>query len=69
MKALSLVISVFFISLTLYSQLAGTQPGSVELQPLSIAEMEALKKVPELTMPLEYKSKDLPAIVRSIQTA
>jgi len=63
MKALSLFIPVCFVSLTLFAQLARNQAGNFELQPLSDTEMEALKKVPELKMPAEYKSKDLPAIV------
>ena len=63
MKALSLIISFFFICISLFPQQASNPPGSTELTSLSEVEMNALKEVPELTMPMNYRGKDLPAMV------
>lgn len=63
MKAIPLLISFILISSSVFSQLVEEQAQNFTLTPLSHEEQEDLKKVPELKMPLQYKSKDLPAIV------
>ncbi|MCK5078744.1 MAG: hypothetical protein KAR09_02305, partial [Bacteroidales bacterium] len=63
MKILSTLFTFLLLSGFLFAQEASTPQSSFELKPLSIEEEEALKKLPVLQLPPEYKNRSLPAIV------
>ena len=63
MKILSTLFTFLLLSGFLFAQEASTPQSSYELKPLSIEEEEALKKLPELQLPAEYKNRSLPAVV------
>lgn len=62
MKFISSLLTILFISGTLFCQEL-TIPQTAEPPALSLAELDALKKVPILKLPEQYKSKSLPGIV------
>jgi hypothetical protein len=59
-----LLILLFIINSHAWTQNEeGLPPSAFELKPLSKEDQEALKKLPELTLPESYRKRDLPTVV------
>ncbi len=62
MKFISSLLTILFLTGTLFAQELSV-PQTAEPPALSSAELDALKKIPILKLPEQYKSKSLPGMV------